>query len=87
MQGPIALVPIALISDGRKTAFGDQLAGEPDEIRPPVLLGAVLRPAWLRHDEPMRPRGARHDRPLTVDKNAFRLVGADVHAEIDAHRS
>ena len=55
-----------------ESAFGDQLAGEPDKILPPVFLRAVLRPACLRHDEPMRPRCAPQHRPMTVDQNAFR---------------
>ena len=59
MHGPIALAPTAFTSDGVKPAVGEELSTEPDEVTPPVLLGAMLSPTRARHDEFVRAGGAR----------------------------
>ena len=85
MHGPIALAPTAFTSGRVKSAVGEKLLTEPDEIAPPVLLGAMLGPARARHDEFVRASGARQHAAVAVDKNAFRFVSPDVDAEGGVH--
>ena len=68
-----------------KAAIGEKLSTEPDEIAPPVLLGAMLGPTRARHDELMRASGARQHTAVCVDENALRFVGPDVDAESGVH--
>ena len=64
---------------------GEKLSAQPDEIAPPVLLGAMLSPTRARHDQLMRASGARQYSAVSVDENAFQFVGPDVNSEGSVH--
>ena len=71
MHGPIALAPTAFTLGRVKPAIGEKLSTEPDEIAPPVFLGAMLGPARARHDEFVRARGARQHTAVCIDETPF----------------
>ncbi len=68
-----------------KPAIGEKLSTEPDEVAPPVLLGAMLSPTRARHDELMRAGGACQNTAVRIDEHAFRFVGPDINAEGGVH--
>src|SRR4029077_7483704 len=68
-----------------KSAVREKLSTEPDEVAPPVFIGAMLGPARAWHDQPMRASGAREDSPVGVDENALRFVSPNINAEGGVH--
>ena len=66
-------------------AIGEKLSTKPDEVAPPILIGAMLSPARARHDELMWTSGACQHPALAIDENALQFIGPDVNSEGGVH--
>ena len=74
---------------GINAAFGQQPPCEPDEIAPPILFGAVFRPARPGHDHLVGTFRLCGDPAVIIHQNAFRIERSDVDPKgiSNAHQS